>query len=104
MISVVSQLTEYGLVVSVAIVVQVPAPCGEDWNAADATPEPLSAESEETVTMPFTVALEAGAVSAPVGFVESFVNVSVVVDDVLPALSVEVIASVGELVVPSVHA
>jgi hypothetical protein len=40
-----------------------------------ATPEPESAESEETVTaLPVTKAVSAGAVSAPVGFVRSTVT------------------------------
>src|SRR2546428_11438537 len=48
--------------------VQVPAPAGERWNWAEATPEPPSAELEETVTaVPRTFAEAAGAVSEPVG-------------------------------------
>ena len=75
--------------VSVAIVVQVPAPAGERWNWAEATPEPPSAESEETVTAaPPTLAEAAGAVMAPVGAVESLVKVRVVALPVLPTLSV----------------
>ena len=45
-----SQETEYGAVVSVPIVVQVPAPAGERWKTTWATPEPASAEFEETAT------------------------------------------------------
>ncbi len=57
---------------SVAIVVQVPAPAGERWKSAEATPEPPSAELEETVTAaPRTLAEAAGAVTEPVGFVLS---------------------------------
>jgi hypothetical protein len=55
------------LVVSDAMVVHVPAPAGERWKVADATPEPESAESEETATVPRTLALEAGAVTEPLG-------------------------------------
>jgi hypothetical protein len=99
------QDAEYGDVVSVAIVDHELAPAAEYWNAAEATPEPASAELEETVTAaPCTLALAAGAVTDPVGGVESFVNVRVVVEEVLPTLSVEAIASVGELVVPVVQA
>ena len=90
---------------SVAIVVQVPAPAGERWNWAEATPEPASAELEETVTAaPRTLAEAAGAVSEPVGAVESLVKVRVVAVLVLPALSVLVTASVGALTVPAVQA
>ena len=54
--------------------VQTPAPAGERWNWALATPEPGSAELEETATAaPRTLAAEAGAVIAPVGLVESLV-------------------------------
>ena len=75
---------------SVPIVVHVPAPAGERWNCAEATPEPPSAEFEETVTeFPRTLAEAAGAVIEPVGFVLStrtFVTSAEV--NVLPALSV----------------
>ena len=46
----VSQLTEYGAEMSVPIGVQAPPPDGRLSNAALATLEPESAESEETVT------------------------------------------------------
>ena len=63
---------------------------GERWKTADATPEPPSAEFEETVTaLPRTMAAAAGAVIDPVGFVLStrtFVTSAEV--KVLPALSV----------------
>src|SRR4051812_17517281 len=76
--------------------VQLPAPAGERWNWAEATPEPRSLEFDDTVTvLPLTLALEAGAVIAPVGLVESLVKVRTVVLEVLPALSVEVMDSVG---------
>ena len=53
-----------------------PEPAGERWNWAEATPEPPSAESEETVTLvPRTLAEAAGAMIAPVGLVESWVMV-----------------------------
>ena len=52
--------------------VQTPAPAGERWNCAFATPEPPSAEFELTVTAaPRTLAAAAGAVTEPVGFVVS---------------------------------
>ncbi len=70
--------------------VQTPPPAGERWNCAFATPEPPSAESEETVTaLPVTLVEAAGAVSEPVGFVLStrtFVMSAEV--KVLPTLSV----------------
>src|ERR1700675_1176865 len=95
---------EYGEVLSVEMVVQTPAPAGERWKVARATPELASAELDETVTAaPETLALEAGAVSEPLGAVESLVKVKVVAADELPALSVEVMPSVGELDVPSVQ-
>src|SRR5712692_1007567 len=79
------------------MVVQVPAPAGERWNWAEATPEPPSAELEETVTaVPRTFAEAAGAVSEPLGAVESFTSVSTVAAEVLPAASVLVTDSVGE--------
>ncbi len=49
---VVFQGLEYGPVVSVPIVVHVFAPCGLYWNWAEATPDPVSAELELTVTVP----------------------------------------------------
>ena len=72
------------------IVVQTPAPAGERWNAAEATPEPPSAELEETVTAaPRTLALAAGAVTEPVGFVLSTRTLVTRAEvKVLPTLSV----------------
>ena len=52
-----------------------PAPAGELWNCAEETPEPASAELEVTLTVPRTVAAASGAVTLPVGAVESTVNV-----------------------------
>src|SRR4051794_11701824 len=100
---VVSQLTEYGDVVSAApMFVQIPAPAGERWNCAEAMPEPVSAESDETVTVaPLTLALAAGAVIDPLGTVESLVKVSSVAFDVLPAASVDVTDSVGLFAAPA---
>ena len=46
------QLTEYGAEVSVPIAVQAPPPAGRRSKSADATPEPESAESLETETVP----------------------------------------------------
>ena len=90
------------MVSAAPMVVQVPAPAGERWNWALATPAPPSAELEETVTaLPRTFALEAGAVIAPVGLVESFVKVRTVALLVFPAASVPVADSVGLLVSPA---
>ena len=81
--AVVSQPTEYGVVASLEIVVHVPVPAGELWNVAELTPDAASAEFEEIATAaPWTFALDAGTVSDPVGLVESFVNVTVVVVEV----------------------
>jgi hypothetical protein len=99
------QVAEYGVVVSVAIVVHELAPAAERWKAAFRTPEPASAESEVTDTVvPRTFADAAGAVTEPVGLVESFVNVRLVVVAVFPTTSTDDAASLGALVVPSVHA
>jgi hypothetical protein len=99
----VSQLTEYGEVVSAEpMFVQVPAPAGERWNWAEATPEPPSAEFDDTVTeLPRTTADAEGVVTDPVGLVESFVKVRTVAFDVFPAVSVEVTDSVGLFVSPA---
>jgi len=53
------------------------------------------------VTRRGTLALAAGAVTAPVGAVESLVKVRTVAALVLPALSVEVTDSVGLFVSPA---
>ena len=83
------------------IVVHVPAPAGERWNTADVTPEPASAGLEDTVTLlPCSTAPAAGAVTEPVGEVESLVKMSDVVE-LLPAASAPCTPSVGELVVPA---
>ena len=71
-----------------AIVVQAPPPAGRRWNSAEATPEPESAESEETATVPESSAPSAGAVSDPVGFVLSTSTVCAAESSVLPASSV----------------
>ena len=74
--------------VSVSMVVQGPPPAGRRWNSAVATPEPASAESEETATAaPVTKAASAGAVSEPVGLVRSTVTLTTSAP-VLPAPSV----------------
>ena len=54
--------------------------------------------------LPRTFALEAGAVIAPVGLVESFVKVRTVALEVLPAVSVEVTDSVGLFASPAFQA
>src|SRR6476620_10763287 len=85
--------------------VQIPAPAGERWNWALATPEPPSAEFDVTATaLPLTFALEAGAVIAPVGLVESLVKVRTVALLVLPTTSVEVTDSVGLFASPALCA
>ena len=69
----------------------MPAPLGERSNRADATPEPVSAELEETVTVvPLTLALAIGAVIWPVGLVLSTLTLVTAVElAVFPTLSVE---------------
>src|SRR5919198_1922802 len=86
--------------------VQLPAPAGERWNWTDATPEaPSAASLEETATeLPRTFAAAAGAVTDPVGFVESSVNVRTVGFEVLPTVSVLVTDSVGLLLSPALQA
>ena len=83
-------MTEYGDVASVASAVQTPERCTEYSNAAEATPEPESAELEDTVTAePVTFALAAGAVIEPVGAVLSIRKFVIVAEvNVLPTLSV----------------
>ena len=54
--------------------------------------------------LPRTFAPPEGAVIDPVGFVESFVNVSPLALEVLPAASVEVTDSVGLFASPAAHA
>ena len=83
------QLAEYGALVSVAMAVQAPPPAGRRWNSAEATPEPESAESDETATeAPRSAAPFVGAVSEPVGAVPSKENVRLVGVWALPASSV----------------
>src|SRR5687768_4321333 len=72
--AVVSQLTEYGAVASVSMAVQAPPPAGRRSNPAEATPEPESAELDETTSVPVTNAPSPGAVRAPVGSVRSTVT------------------------------
>ena len=68
--------------------VHVPAPAGERWNCVVATPEPASAESLASETVPRTFAPPAGAVTAPVGSVLSTRTVIGAEAKALPALSV----------------
>ena len=58
--------------------VHVPVPAGEVWNCTDATPEPVSAEFDVTVTVPLTAAPLAGAVIDPVGGMASTVTEALV--------------------------
>src|SRR4029450_8782500 len=55
--------------VSVQIVVQVPAPAGERWNATDATPLPTSVASPSRATVPRRLA--PGSVRLTQGAVKS---------------------------------
>src|SRR4051794_26107274 len=73
--------------------VQVPAPAGDRWNRAPATPLDASAELDETLTGPLTVDDAAGAVIEPVGAVASAPKVIACVT-VLPAASVPVMVYV----------
>ena len=86
----VTQLTEYGDVVSAAPrLLHVFVPAGDVWNCAFATPLPASAEFAVTVNVPFTFADDTGAVTAPVGAVLSTRTFVIVADvNVLPATSV----------------
>ncbi|HET6171053.1 MAG TPA: hypothetical protein VFD90_00515 [Gaiellales bacterium] len=69
------QLAEYGDDVSAAPRFDhEPAPAGETWNCAEATPLVTSAESDATVSAPATFAPLAGAVTEPVGGLESTVT------------------------------
>ncbi len=68
---------------------QVPAPAGELWNCTEATPDPASAELDVTETEPCTFAAATGAVTAPVGAVESTAKVTADVT-VFPAASAPV--------------
>jgi hypothetical protein len=69
------QLAEYGDAVSAAPRFDHdPAPAGETWNCAEATPLVTSAESEVTVSVPAAFAPVAGAVTVPVGDLESMVT------------------------------
>src|SRR5919108_595223 len=69
--------------------VHVPAPAGERWNCAEATPEPPSAEFESTEIVPRTTAPEAGAVTEPDGLLLSTRTLPTAADaSELPALSV----------------
>ena len=72
-----------------SIVVHEPPPEGRRSKVASATPDPASAESEETVTEePEITAPLAGAVNEPVGAVASKVNVRLEAGSAFPALSV----------------
>jgi hypothetical protein len=105
--TVVSHVTDQppAALMSVPMSVQLLPPWSAYWNSADATPAPASPESEETVTAePLRFALAEGAVMDPLGAVESLVKVSVVPEEALPALSIEVTVSVGAVEAPSVQA
>ena len=81
------QLAEYGAEVSVPIAVQAPPPAGRRSKSADATPEPESAESLETETVPERKAPFEGEVTEPLGSVRS-TRVLTTSEPVFEALSV----------------
>ena len=101
---VVSHVVAYGDVVSATPRFDhEPAPAGETWNCADATPDDASAELDVTLTaVPRTFALATGAVTEPVGAVASAVNVNVLVA-VFPAASATVTVYVPGADAPDVH-
>jgi hypothetical protein len=69
--------------------VHEPAPAGERWNCAEATPEPPSPEFESTEIVPRTLAPVAGAVTEPDGFVLSTRTLATTAElSELPTLSV----------------
>ena len=72
---------------SVSIAVHAPPPAGRRSKAAEATPEPESAESEETATEARSAAPSAGAVREPLGAVVSNVNVRLADASAFPAAS-----------------
>ena len=77
--------------------VQVPAAAGERWKTTVATPEPASAESLASTTVPPTAAPFAGAMTEPVGGVASTSHVNVTSEaSVFPAASVARALSVCE--------
>ena len=88
--AVVSNRTDHGAETSVPIVVQVPAPCGEYWNATDATPAPGSlGDGSERTTVPART--EPGSAGAPLGGCVSIVTVACRTASVLPTLSTGVV-------------
>ena len=76
---------------------------GEVWNCAEPTPEPASAELDVTATEPRTFAAATGAVTEPVGAVESIVKVIADVA-VLPNASAPVIVYAAGALAPLAHA
>ena len=86
--AVVSNEVDHGAELAVPIVVQVPAPCGEYWNATDATPAPESVgEGSERTTVPART--EPGSSGAPLGAWVSIVTLACRTDSALPTLSVD---------------
>ncbi len=85
-----TQLAAYGAVVSaVATFVHTPAPAGERWKSALATPDSPSAELEVTLSVPLTIAEDAGDAIKPVGAVLSTRTAAIAADvSTLPTLSV----------------
>ena len=73
---------EYGELVSVQMVVHVPAPAGERWIATFATPEPPSVPVASTVTVPRSGV--PGSVRPAVGAVLSTRRFVTVVDVAVP--------------------
>jgi hypothetical protein len=87
---VVSSVVVYGDALALPNGTQIPRLWKLTSNDAEATPEPVSAEFDETVTaFPRTLALAAGAVTEPVGAVLSTRTFVIRADvNVLPTLSV----------------
>src|SRR6187200_1855764 len=81
------QLTECGVEVSVPMAVQAPPPAGRRSKTAEATPEPESAESDETETVLERNAPPVGDVTEPLGSVRS-TSVETTSEPVFEALSV----------------
>ncbi len=85
---VVSNGTDQGAATAVPIVVHVPAPCGEYWNATEATPAPGSlGDGSESATVP--VRTEPGSTGAPLGAWLSIVTAACCTASELPTLSTE---------------
>ena len=86
--AVVSNETDHGEATAVPIVVHVPAPCGERWNATEATPAPGSlGDGSDRETVPERT--EPGSTGAPLGGCVSIVTAACRTASVFPTLSTE---------------